>query len=92
MTVAGNQPFQIYNVTMTGSWVEWEIPNQVNSVLVQARSTAQVEISTDISGAPKFTLKASYAVMLGSFNTNNQKLYFKGANGVVVEIVTANKP
>lgn len=92
MTVAGNQPFQIYNVTMNGSWVEWAIPNQVNSVLVQARSTAQVEISTDSSGTPKFTLKASYAVMLGSFNTNNQKLYFNGANGVVVEIVTANKP
>jgi len=88
----GNQPFVMKNVEMTGSWVKWTIPNVVNSFLIQARTDVPVEIADNAAGANKFTLKAKRGIVLGSFNTNNQELYFKGTAGVIVEIITIRMP
>lgn len=85
-------PFQIYNVTMTGSWVRWKIPNEVNSILVQNRSEVDTKVSMEADGSPYFTIRLKNALVMGSFNTNNQYMWFNASAGTIVEIMTVNLP
>lgn len=85
-------PFFIANLVMTGSFIPWVIPNMTNTFLIQSRTAVDIEISTDAAGVNKFTLKSGKGITLGSFNTNNQVIYFNGAAAVVVEIIQVRLP
>lgn len=89
---SGNQPFLFQNVAMTGSWVRWRCPNSVNAFMVQLRTDVELKISDNADGANRFTLRPGKTLTLGSFNTNNQQLWFKAAAGTVLEIVNIDKP
>ena len=85
-------PFEVRNTTMDGTWKRWRIPNGVNALLVQARTAVDIYVATEETGLKYLTIKANNSMVLGSFNTNNQLLYFKGGNGVVVELIAVNMP
>ena len=85
-------PFCTRNLTLTGGWDAFTVPNECNALLIQARTSVDVSMSTRVNGVEPFTIKADKGVVVGSFNADNQILYFQGAGGVVVELITIDRP
>lgn len=91
-TAAEKKPFDVENLTLTGGWDRFTLRNDTNAVLIQARTSTDVKVSPESDGSRYWTIKADKGIALGSFNTNNQKLYFNGTIGVVVEIQYVTLP
>ena len=87
-------PFNTKNLTLTGggTWDRYTLENETNAVLIQARTSVDVKVSEHADGSEYWTMKADKGVAIGSYNIDNQKLYFNGTNGVVVEFLYVNRP
>ena len=84
-------PFNVSNLVMNGSFQEFVIPPEGNTVLIQARNAVNIQISNFASGTDYWTLKSGTAIEFNSYNTNSQSLYLNGDTGKVVEIFISNK-
>lgn len=87
-------PFATANLTLTGggTWDALTMGATVNTVLVQARTAVNVSVSSAADGSNPFTIKAENGLVFGSFGFNSQVIYFNGGAGVVVEIITLDRP
>ena len=85
-------PFRTDNVLMTGDWVPYVIPNEANFIQFKLRTSAAMKWTTHTDGTNRVTLPKDQAQAIGSFNTDNQTIYFKAAAGTVVEIAVVNMP
>lgn len=92
MAPLGTQPFRVYNVTMTGAFIEFEIPNAVNSLLIQNRAAVDIQVADAAAGTAYITVKSGNSLSVQSFNTNNQSLFIRGTAGNVVEIMAQIRP
>ena len=92
MAGANPVPFGSDNVAMTGSWVKWVAPNQVNAIQFQNRSEVATSYSFFADGRNHITLRSKYSQILGSFNTNNQSIWLKASAGTIIEILFIRLP
>jgi len=76
----------IVNLTMTGSEVEWTVPDGTVAYLIHPRDGDVTE--RVVSGADEyFTHKKHCTTARSSLTSEGKKKYFTGASGVILEIL-----
>lgn len=80
-----NDMMMIKNVDMTGSAVEYTVPDDVASIAIQARG-GDIEVRDSAASSEYWTLAAGSKEAIGTRTVAGQKFWFTGASSTVLEV------